>query len=284
MPNKGQIIDGKLIASKLRQQIAEEVDLLKKKHNIIPALHVILVGDNGPSHIYVNNKRLACQQVGIESVIHHLKADTTQQHIAQLIEELNNRPDVHGVLVQLPLPGHINTQDILQAISPLKDVDGLHPYNLGLLFMGDAKLIPCTPQGCMHLIQSVRSNIAGLNAVVVGRSLLVGRSVATLLSYSDATVTLAHSKTKNLKEICRQADILVTAIGVPHFFDKDFIKPGAIIIDVGISRLNDGRVVGDIDFESARDVAGFITPVPGGVGPMTIAYLLKNTLQAALPN
>ncbi|MBY0462434.1 MAG: bifunctional methylenetetrahydrofolate dehydrogenase/methenyltetrahydrofolate cyclohydrolase FolD [Alphaproteobacteria bacterium] len=280
-----QLIDGKALAFLKKQETAEQVKAFLNQTGIQPSLHVLLIGDHPPSRIYVQNKKKACELVGIHSVVHQLPFDVTQDDVLNLIRGLNVRQDVHGILVQLPLPQHLNTQEILETLHPKKDVDGLHPYNLGRLLMGKPLLVPCTPQGCLQLIQSVEKNIQGKTAVVIGRSLLVGRSLAALLTNYDVTVTLAHSKTKDLKEISSKADILVAAIGSPEFITGDYIKNGAVVIDVGINRveLEGGTscLKGDVNFKEAATVASFITPVPGGVGPMTISNLLINTVKAA---
>lgn len=280
-----QLIDGKALGALKRQETSEQVKAFLSQTGVKPSLHVLLIGDDAPSHIYVQNKKKACELVGIESVIHQLPAGVTQSNVIKLIQDLNTTKNVHGVLIQLPLPRHLNTQEILETLDPKKDVDGLHPYNLGRLLMNKPLLVPCTPQGCLQLIRSADKNIQGKTAVIVGRSLLVGRSLAALLTNHDVTVTLAHSKTNNLKELSSKADILVAAIGSSRFVTADYVKKGAIVIDVGINRitLQDGTscLKGDVDFETVKDVAAFITPVPGGVGPMTISNLLFNTIKAA---
>jgi methylenetetrahydrofolate dehydrogenase (NADP+)/methenyltetrahydrofolate cyclohydrolase len=280
-----QLIDGKALAALKNHETAEQVKAFFGQTGVQPSLHVLLIGDHPSSHIYVKNKQKASELVGIKSVVHQLPANVPQSVVLDLVRDLNIKQDVHGILVQLPLPKHLNTQEILETLSPQKDVDGLHPYNLGRLLMKKPLLVPCTPQGCLQLIQSVEKNIQGKTAVVIGRSLLVGRSLAALLTNYDVTVTLAHSKTKDLKEISSKADILVAAIGSPGFITGDYIKKGAIVIDVGINRisLEDGTfcLKGDVDFGAAKDTAGFVTPVPGGVGPMTISNLLINTIKAA---
>lgn len=280
-----QLIDGKALAALKSHETAEQVKVFFSQTGVQPSLHVLLIGDHPSSHIYVKNKQKASELVGIKSVVHQLPVDVPQSVVLDLIRDLNVKKDVHGILVQLPLPKHLNTQEILETLSPQKDVDGLHPYNLGRLLMKKPLLVPCTPQGCLQLIQSVEKNIQGKTAIVIGRSLLVGRSLAALLTNYDATVTLAHSKTKDLKEISSKADILVAAIGSPGFITSDYIKKGAIVIDVGINRisLEDGTfcLKGDVDFGAAKATASFLTPVPGGVGPMTISNLLINTIKAA---
>ncbi len=276
-------IDGRDLAQSQRQHLIEQVDRFVKQYGLTPSLHVILVGDHAASQIYVRNKQKACHVVGIESILHQLPATTMQAEVEHLIDKLSQDDSVNGILLQLPLPSQLNSQMLLERINPLKDVDGLHPYNLGRLLMNKPLLTPCTPQGCLHLIKTVHSTIDGKNVVVVGRSILVGRTLAALLTNENATVTLAHSKTKNLKEICKAADILITAIGSPEFFTSDYVKLGAVVIDVGINRVDvDGVSIlkGDVHRFSVEKVAGYMTPVPGGVGPMTISNLLLNTLKA----
>jgi methylenetetrahydrofolate dehydrogenase (NADP+) / methenyltetrahydrofolate cyclohydrolase len=272
-----RIIDGKAAAEKLRAKIASDVAAMKDK----PGLAVILAGDDAASHVYVRNKIAACEKVGIKSFEYRLPATVTQKELLELIRTLNADKKVHGILPQLPLPEHINEQDIINAIDPAKDVDGLHPVNLGRLISGLPGLVPCTPQGSMALIREVEMKLAGLHAVVIGRSLLFGKPMAQLLLAADCTVTQCHSRTKDLAGICRQADILVAAVGRPNMVKGDWVKPGAIVIDVGINRTDDGSLTGDVDFAAAAQQARAITPVPGGVGPMTIAYLLANTVQAS---
>jgi methylenetetrahydrofolate dehydrogenase (NADP+)/methenyltetrahydrofolate cyclohydrolase len=275
------LIDGKLIAANLRTEIRHEVEKLKAG-GIRPALAVILVGDDPASHVYVGNKVKACQEVGIESIERRLPENATAAEIGTLIKSLNDDTAVHGILLQLPLPKHINSDPLIQMIAPEKDVDGLTFVNAGKLVAGDdSGMVPCTPQGSLRLIHSVKTDLTGLNAVVIGRSLLFGKPMAQLLLAQNCTVTIAHSKTKDLPAVCAQADILVAAVGRAKMVKGDWIKPGAIVIDVGINRQDNGKLCGDVDFEQAVQVAGSITPVPGGVGPMTIACLLQNTLKAA---
>ena len=277
-------INGRLIAALKRQSIKQEVNQIFQESSTRPSLHVILIGHHSASQLYVKNKQAACQEVGIRSEVHRLPENAEEHKVLGLIAELNNASDVYGILLQLPLPNHLNKQRLLNQIHPLKDVDGLHPYNLGRLLSGDPLLVPCTPQGCLELIQSIYPDVRGKQVVVMGRSILVGKPMAALLTNKDATVTLAHSSTINLRQICQQADILVTAIGKPRFVSGEFIKPGALVIDVGINRdafaEETSTIVGDIDIRSVEKVAGYVTPVPGGVGPMTIANLLSNTVQA----
>ncbi|MBX9805615.1 MAG: bifunctional methylenetetrahydrofolate dehydrogenase/methenyltetrahydrofolate cyclohydrolase FolD [Alphaproteobacteria bacterium] len=280
-----KLIDGRSLAATLRQDIAKGVIELRNMMGSPPGLGVILVGDNPASHVYVKNKTKACAQVGIDLQAHLMPASTNQDQVLAKIRDLNADPRIHGILIQLPLPDSIDTSLVISHIAPHKDVDGLHPHNLGLLFSGRPNLVPCTPLGCVHLIKSVVPNLDGKHVVVVGRSLLVGRTTALLLSYENATVVQAHSHTVNLKEECRRADILVSAVGKPGLITSDHVKPGGVVIDVGITRVatsdESAPIQGDVAFEEVAQVAGFITPVPGGVGPMTIAYLLSNTLMAA---
>lgn len=278
---QSKIIDGKAIAMALRDSFKQEVELLKE-HDQTPGLAVILVGDDPASHVYVGNKVRACEKTGIESTEYVLPADTSEGKIIETIQGLNNDPNVHGILLQLPLPGHLNADRILPYIAPEKDVDGLHIVNIGKLVAGhDDGMIPCTPQGSLHLIKSVESDLSGLNAVVIGRSLLFGKPMAQLLLQENCTVTTCHSKTQNLQDICRQADLLVVAAGKPKMVKSDWVKDNAIVIDVGINRLDDGSLCGDVDLEDVVEKVRAITPVPGGVGPMTIACLLQNTIKAA---
>lgn len=275
-----QIIDGKKIAAILRERIAVQVARLDRMHDMKPGLAVVLVGEDPASQVYVRNKEKAVHDAGMASFPYHLPAHTTQADLLVLIKELNERPHVHGILVQLPLPAHIDTQAVLAAVNPAKDVDGFHPVNAGRLASGMPGLVPCTPKGCMILLQSVMPNPAGRHAVVVGRSNIVGKPVAQLLLQADCTVTIAHSRTVDIQEVCKSADILVAAVGKPQMVKGSWIKKGAVVIDVGINRVDD-KLVGDVAFAEACKVASAVTPVPGGVGPMTIACLLRNTLQAA---
>jgi len=277
------IIDGAALAKNIRQKIAEEIKLAKLQ----PGLAVVLVGEDPASQVYVRNKGAAATEVGMQSWTHRLAQTVTQAEVLALIGKLNQDKAVHGILVQLPLPKTIDAQAVIAAIDPAKDVDGLHPVNVGLLNLGLPSLQPCTPQGCLILLHEVLGNLAGRKALVIGRSGIVGEPVAQLLLQSDCTVTIAHSRTRNLPDECRAADIVVAALGRPEGVKGDWIKPGAVVIDVGINRINDPqrpgktRLVGDVEFSRASHLASAITPVPGGVGPMTIACLLKNTLQAA---
>jgi len=275
-----QIIDGKAIASDLRQQLAKEIHKGQKK----VGLAVILVGDDPASHVYVNSKIKACAEVGITSYEHKMSGDSTAQEIRHVIKNLNENPDIHGILLQLALPDHLasDQESLVQSIAPEKDVDGLTIVNGGKLFLGhDDGLVPCTPQGSMRLIKSVKENLSGLHAVVIGRSNLFGKPMAQLLLQENCTVTIAHSRTRDLADVCKKADILVAAVGRPKMVQSNWVKPGAIVIDVGINRLDTGKLCGDVDFDAAKEIASAITPVPGGVGPMTIACLLANTLKAS---
>lgn len=270
------IIDGKAIAKTLRTRIKNDVDQMTEK----PGLAVILVGDDPASQVYVSHKIKACETAGIQSYEHRMPADSTQKDVRHAIKNLNLNPNVHGILLQLPVPDHLDSTELIQTIDPAKDVDGLTTENVGRLVAGMDGLVPCTPQGSLKLIKSVSEDLTGLHAVVIGRSLLFGKPMAQLLLQENCTVTTAHSRTQDLPDLCRTADILIAAVGRPHMVKGDWIKPGAIVIDVGINRQDSGKLVGDVNFDSAKTVAAAITPVPGGVGPMTIACLLANTLQA----
>lgn len=273
------IIDGKKLAADLRKKIAADVTLLKQK-NITPGLAFIMVGDHPPSQIYVRNKQLACDEVGIYNILKKFSAELSEEELLANIEQLNKDSKIHGILVQLPIPLHINTKKVLMAISPDKDVDGLHPMNLGKLYLNLPGLRPCTPQGIIAMIDSLGVDLKGKNACMVGRSAIVGRPTAMMMAKRHATVTLCHRHTQNLPEKIREADVLVVAIGKPKFIQADWIKKGAIVIDVGITRLLDGTISGDVDFDAAKEKVSAISPVPGGVGPMTITMLLKNTVKA----
>ncbi len=279
------IIDGKSIAEALRREVASEVADLKRVYGIAPGLAVVLVGEDPASQVYVRTKAKQTRDAGMQSLEHKLPADTREATLLALIAELNGRKDVHGILVQLPLPAHIDTRHVIEAIDPAKDVDGFHPLNIGRLASGAPALAPCTPSGCVILAKSVRSDLAGLEAVVIGRSNIVGKPMAQLLLAENCTVTIAHSRTRDLPGVVRRADLVVAAVGRAEMVRGGWIKPGAIVIDVGIQRTTgaDGksRLVGDVAYEEAAQVAGAITPVPGGVGPMTVACLLRNTLEAA---
>lgn len=277
------IIDGKAFAAKVRAQVAEHVTRLKDEHGLTPGLAVVLVGEDPASQVYVRSKGKQTTEVGMNSFEHKLPADTSEEDLLALIDQLNNDASVHGILVQLPLPGHLNSDLVINSIDPAKDVDGFHISNVGLLGTGQKSMVPCTPLGCLMMLRDHHGSLSGLNAVVVGRSNIVGKPMAQLLLGDSCTVTIAHSRTKDLADVCRRADIVVAAVGRPEMVPGDWIKPGATVIDVGINRIErDGKnkLVGDADFATCAEVAGAITPVPGGVGPMTIACLLANTLTA----
>ncbi|UTW08903.1 bifunctional methylenetetrahydrofolate dehydrogenase/methenyltetrahydrofolate cyclohydrolase FolD [Pseudomonas benzenivorans] len=278
-----KLIDGKAAAARVLAEVSSEVSQLHGL-GIQPALAVVLVGSDPASQVYVRNKVMRAEETGIRSIEHRLPADTAETALLELIERLNADPEVNGILVQLPLPLHIDEHRVLQAIDPLKDVDGFHAENVGGLSQGREVLTPCTPAGCLRLLQDSYGELAGKHAVVIGRSNIVGKPMAALLLQAHCSVTVVHSRSSNLRELCRQADIVVAAVGRPRLVDANWLKPGAVVIDVGINRIEqDGRsrLVGDVDFDSALGVVSAITPVPGGVGPMTIAYLMKNTLAAA---
>lgn len=277
----GNIIDGKAAAQELRARIRTEADTFRAATGVTPGLATVLVGDDAASATYVRSKHRACAEAGIASFRNDLPAATSQADLLALIAELNRRPDVHGILVQLPLPPHLDEIAVIEAIDPAKDVDGLHPINQARLIQGRPGLRPCTPLGVMHLIDATGFDLKGARAVVAGRSLLVGKPIAFLLLERHATVTLCHSRTRDLGEEIGRADVLVAAIGKPELIRGEWIRPGSIVIDVGINRVADGRLVGDVAYDAAAERAGFITPVPGGVGPMTVAMLLRNTLTAA---
>ncbi|CAN5891259.1 bifunctional methylenetetrahydrofolate dehydrogenase/methenyltetrahydrofolate cyclohydrolase FolD [soil metagenome] len=289
--SQAEIIDTKALAQAVRAQAAGEVAQLKAEHGIQPGLAVVLVGEDPASQVYVRSKGEQSREAGMHSETHLLAADTAQEDLLALVEQLNEDPKIHGILVQMPLPRHINEKMILAAIDPNKDVDGLHVVNAGLLASGMPALIPCTPLGCMLVLRQTLGDLAGKRAVVVGRSVLVGRPIAQLLLQADCTVTIAHSRTVDLPGVCREADILVAAVGRPQMIKGDWIKPGATVIDVGINRVpfrdpvkaaaGKTKLVGDVAFKEAEKVAAYITPVPGGIGPMTVACLLANTVTAA---
>lgn len=274
------IIDGKKTSQDIKDEVKTEVLKLKEK-GVEPALAVILVGEDKASQVYVRNKKKACEYTGIRSLSYELPESTTEEELLKLINELNEKADCDGILVQLPLPKHIDEKKITEAISPKKDVDGFHPKNVGNMLIGDECFLPCTPHGIIELLKRYGVSIDGKNAVVVGRSNIVGKPMAMLLLRENAKVTICHSHTANLKEVCKNADILIAAIGKPKFFTKDYIKEGAAVIDVGMDRDENGKLCGDVDFDDVKDKCSFLTPVPGGVGPMTIAMLMKNTLISA---
>lgn len=275
-----KILDGKAVSLKVKESVKVRADELKK-FGIEPTLAVVLVGEDKASQTYVRAKEKACNEYGIKSVAHRLSENTTQNELLALINVLNLDDSIHGILIQLPLPKHIDTNVVLAAIDPRKDVDGFHAVNVGKLVSGLDGFVPCTPLGVMEILKEYGIDVAGLNAVVIGRSNIVGKPMANLLLNASATVTVTHSKTKNLKEICKNADLIVAAIGKPFFLKADMVKDGAVVVDVGINRLDDGRLVGDVDFDEVAPKCSYITPVPGGVGPMTIAMLLNNTILAA---
>ena len=276
-----ELIDGKKVSQRIREEVARDVEKLRDETVITPGLAAVLVGDNPASEIYVRNKRKACEQVGIYSEEYKLPKETTQSELLSLIDQLNHNEKIHGILVQLPLPEQIKSTKILRSVSPSKDVDGFHPENVGLLVEGNPRFISCTPNGIMKMLDFYDVEIKGKEAVVVGRSNIVGKPTAILLLHRHATVTICHSRTIRLDEVTRRADILVAAIGRPHFINEEMVKEGAVVIDVGINRNKDGKLIGDVDFEKVKEKASYITPVPGGVGPMTIAMLLWNTLESA---
>ncbi len=277
-------IDGNALAAKVRDRIAAEVSSLKTR-GVTPGLAVVLVGEDPASQVYVRNLVAACAKVGMHSVMHKLPAATTEAELLALIDSLNRDATIHGILVQLPLPKHIAEKKVLEAVAAHKDVDGFHAENVGALMIGEPRFVSCTPAGCMEMLRDIgMTDLRGKHAVVVGRSNIVGKPMAMLLLHANATVTICHSGTKDLAAQCRQADILVAAVGRPRFIKADMVKPGAVVIDVGINRLPEsegGKLVGDVDFDAVNEVAGYLTPVPGGVGPMTITMLLQNTLVAA---
>lgn len=275
-----KILDGKAVSLKVKESVKVRADELKK-FGVEPTLAVVLVGEDKASQTYVRAKEKACNEYGIKSVAHRLSENTTQAELLALINVLNLDDSIHGILVQLPLPKHIDTNTVLATIDPAKDVDGFHAVNVGKLVSGLDGFVPCTPLGVMEILKEYGIDVAGLNAIVIGRSNIVGKPMTNLLLNASATVTITHSKTKNLKEICKNADLIVAAIGKPFFLKADMVKEGAVVVDVGINRLDDGRLVGDVDFEEVAPKCSYITPVPGGVGPMTIAMLLNNTILAA---
>jgi len=275
-----KIIDGNKIAREIKDELKSKILLLREK-GIIPGLAVILVGEDLASKIYVKNKKKACEEMEISSQIFEMPENTTEEKLVELIQKLNQDSKIHGILVQLPLPGHINEGKIIEAIDPKKDIDCFHPENVGKLSIGIGKLLPCTPAGIMEILKRNDIKIAGRECVVVGKSNIVGKPMAMMFLEEDATVTVAHIKTENLGEITKRADILVTAVGKARLITKDMVKKGAVVVDVGMNRLSNGKLVGDVDFENVKEIASAITPVPGGVGPMTVAMLMRNTVEAA---
>lgn len=278
-----KLLMGKEVSARIKAELKTETKNLKAQ-GITPGLAVIIVGDDPASRVYVNNKKKACAECGIYSEEYALSAETSQEELLKLIDELNGRNDISGILVQLPVPKHIDEKTIINAIDPKKDVDAFHPINVGKIMVGDFDFVPCTPAGVMELIKESGIDVNGKECVVVGRSNIVGKPQAMLLLHQNGTVTICHSRTKNLKEHTKKADILVAAVGIPNFITGDMIKEGAVVIDVGINRLENKKLCGDVEFETAEKIASAITPVPGGVGPMTIAMLMKNTVKAAIIN
>ena len=272
-----KIIDGKTVSAQVKEQVRAEIE----RDKIKAGLAVVIVGDDPASRVYVNNKKKACEFCGIQSYEYALPAETAQEQLIELVDTLNNDEKVNGILVQLPLPEQIDEKAVIERISPKKDVDAFHESNVGRIMIGNYSFLPCTPAGCMELIHSTGVDVAGKECVVIGRSNIVGKPMAMLLLHENGTVTICHSKTKNLSEVCARADILVAAVGKPNFVTADMVKEGAVVIDVGINRLENGKLCGDVKFDEVSEKAGYITPVPGGVGPMTIAMLMKNTLTAA---
>lgn len=275
-----ELINGKIISQSVKDRIAKEVETLKAK-GVTPGLAVIIVGSDPASQVYVGSKERTCIELGMYSEKYELPENTTEQELLALVDELNNKPQIHGILCQLPLPRHLDEKAVIEAIDPKKDVDAFHTINVGKIMIGDYDFLPCTPAGIMEMLKFAGINPEGKHCVVIGRSNIVGKPMAMLMLHANATVTICHSKTKNLKEICRQADILVAAVGKAKFVTADMVKPGAVVIDVGMNRPEGGKLCGDVDFEAVESVCSAITPVPGGVGPMTISMLMQNTLTAA---
>jgi methylenetetrahydrofolate dehydrogenase (NADP+) / methenyltetrahydrofolate cyclohydrolase len=284
--NNHLVIDGKKLAHEIRLELKKEIIKLKQDFEITPTLAIILVGNNPASELYVKIKTQRAQEIGIKTCTHKFSEHITIEFLINKIQELNTDNNINGIIVQMPLPNHIQSNLIINHINPLKDVDGFHPENIGKLWSNQDCLVPCTPQGCIDLLKSQQSNLSGLNALVIGRSLIVGKPMACLLMKEDCTVTIAHSKTHNLPTLCQQADIIIAAIGKPRFIKKEWVKKNSLIIDVGINKItnnnNEDRIVGDVDFDNVKDKIKAITPVPGGVGPMTVAHLLKNTVKATM--
>ncbi len=268
------------MSSEVKANVKKLTDELKETHGITPGLAVVIVGDDPASRVYVNNKKKACEAVGFMSEEYALPAETTQEELLSLVETLNNKESINGILVQLPLPKHLDDKAVIEAISPLKDVDAFHAVNVGKIMLGEYDFLPCTPAGVMEMLRSYEIPVEGRECVVIGRSNIVGKPMGMLLLHENGTVTICHSRTKNLAEVCKRADILVAAVGIPGFVKADMVKDGAVVIDVGMDRDENGKLCGDVDFENVKDKCSYITPVPGGVGPMTIATLMKNTLKA----
>ena len=268
------------MAADTKARVKERTEELKNTYHITPGLAVVIVGDDPASRVYVNNKKKACEAVGFVSEEYALPAETTQEELLALVETLNSKPDINGILVQLPLPKHLDDKAVIAAINPQKDVDAFHAVNVGKIMLGEYDFLPCTPAGVMEMLHSYQIPVEGKECVVIGRSNIVGKPMGMLLLHENGTVTICHSRTKNLAEVCRRADILVAAVGIPKFVKADMVKEGAVVIDVGMDRDENGKLCGDVDFENVKEKCSFITPVPGGVGPMTIATLMKNTLKA----
>ncbi|MBQ4250992.1 MAG: bifunctional methylenetetrahydrofolate dehydrogenase/methenyltetrahydrofolate cyclohydrolase FolD [Ruminococcus sp.] len=275
-----QIIDGKKVSAEVKERVRQQTLQLKNDYNITPGLAVVIVGDDPASRVYVNNKKKACEVVGFKSEEYALPAKTTQEELLDLVKTLNTKEDINGILVQLPLPKHLDDKAVIEAIDPKKDVDAFHAVNVGKIMLGEYDFLPCTPTGVMEMLHSYDIPVEGKECVVIGRSNIVGKPMGMLLLHENGTVTICHSRTKNLAEVCRRADILVAAVGIPKFVKADMVKDGAVVIDVGMDRDENGKLCGDVDFENVKDKCSFITPVPGGVGPMTISTLMKNTLKA----
>ena len=275
-----QIIDGKKVSAEVKERVRQQTLQLKNDYNITPGLAVVIVGDDPASRVYVNNKKKACEVVGFKSEEYALPAKTTQEELLDLVKTLNTKEDINGILVQLPLPKHLDDKAVIEAIDPKKDVDAFHAVNVGKIMLGEYDFLPCTPAGVMEMLHSYDIPVEGKECVVIGRSNIVGKPMGMLLLHENGTVTICHSRTKNLAEVCRRADILVAAVGIPQFVKADMVKDGAVVIDVGMDRDENGKLCGDVDFENVKDKCSFITPVPGGVGPMTISTLMKNTLKA----
>ena len=276
-----QIIDGKKVSAEVKEEVRKQVEQLQAEHGITPGLAVVIVGDDPASRVYVNNKKKACEVVGFKSEEYALPAQTTQEELLELVHTLNEKKDINGILVQLPLPKHLDDKAVIEAINPQKDVDAFHAVNVGKIMLGEYDFLPCTPAGVMEMLHNYNIDVNGKNCVVIGRSNIVGKPMAMLLLHENATVTICHSRTQNLAEVCARADILVAAVGKPKFVTPDMVKEGAVVIDVGMDRDENGKLCGDVDFEAAKEKCSYITPVPGGVGPMTIAMLMKNTIKAA---
>lgn len=275
-----QIIDGKKVSAEVKERVRQQTLELKNEYNITPGLAVVIVGDDPASRVYVNNKKKACEVVGFKSEEYALPAETTQEELLDLVDTLNKKDDINGILVQLPLPKHLDDKAVIEAIDPKKDVDAFHAVNVGKIMLGEYDFLPCTPAGVMEMLHSYDITVEGKECVVIGRSNIVGKPMGMLLLHENGTVTICHSRTKNLAEVCRRADILVAAVGIPKFVKADMVKEGAVVIDVGMDRDENGKLCGDVDFENVKEKCSFITPVPGGVGPMTISTLMKNTLKA----